>query len=117
MDDLYYKQYSEEESRIYNKAMDEIMAALQEGMAFHAACDSVAVEDAELKRFIVDDALKVMIAHLHYKIGQSLEDIAATLKVSAELIRKANGEMIEDISQSTSEMFGTTNPGTPFGNA
>lgn len=117
MEELHYKQYTEEESRIYNEAMDEIITALQDGMAFHAACDSVTVEDTELKKFIVDDALKVMIAHLHYKNGHSLEDVAATLKVSDEVIHKANGEMIEDISQTASEMFRTTNPGEPFGNA
>ncbi|MDQ7786096.1 MAG: hypothetical protein RDU01_00645 [Thermodesulfovibrionales bacterium] len=117
MEDLHYKEYTEEESQIYNKAMDEIIAALEGGMDFHAACDTVSVDDTELKKFIVDDALKVIIAHLHYKNGLSLEDVAATLKVSTELVHKANGEMIEDISHTASEVFKTTNPNTPFGNA
>jgi ribosome-binding protein aMBF1 (putative translation factor) len=117
MKDFHYKEYTEEESRIYNKAMDEIIAALEDGMAFHAACDSVSVDDTELKRFIVDDVLKVIIAHHHYKNGLSLEDVAATLKVSIEIIHKANDEMLEDISRTATEVFKTTNPDMPFGNA
>ena len=32
MEDFQYKEYTEEESRIYNEAMGNIMAALQKGV-------------------------------------------------------------------------------------
>jgi hypothetical protein len=70
-----------------------------------------------LKGFIIDDALNVMIAHLHYKNGLALEDVAAELKVSLEMVHKANAEMMEDIATTTSQGFGMTNPDAPFGNA
>jgi hypothetical protein len=117
MEDFHYKEYTEEESRIYNQAIDEIMKGLETGMSFDSACDAVSVDDETLKGFIIDDALKVMIAHLHYKNGLALEDVAAQLKVSHEKVHKANGEMIEDIAITTSHGFGMTNPDAPFGNA
>jgi hypothetical protein len=117
MEDFHYKEYTEEESRIYNQAIDEIMKGLETGMAFHSACDAVSVDDEALKRFIIDDALKIMIAHLHYKNGLALEEVAEQLKVSPETVHKANGEMLEDIARTTSQGFSMTNPDMPFGNA
>ena len=117
MEDFRYKEYTEEESKIYNNAMDRIMGALQSGMNFHDACGTADVGDEELKGFIEDDALKIMIADMHFKKGSSFEEIADALKVPVNIIRKANAEMLEDISISTAEVFKAANPDAQFGNA
>lgn len=117
MEDFRYKEYTEEESRIYHDAMDRIMEALQRGMSFYDACGAADVGDEELKRFIEDDALKIMIADMHYKKGVSLEETAGVLKVPVEIISKANAEMLEDLSISSSEVFKSANPDAQFGNA
>jgi len=117
MEDFHYKEYTEEESRIYHDAMDRIMEALHNGMNFRDACGTADVGDEELKRFIEDDALKIMIADMHFKKGLSLEEVAGTLKVPVDVVSKANAEMLEDISISTAEVFKAANPDAPFGNA
>jgi len=117
MEDFRYKEYTEEESRIYHDAMDRIMEALQSGTTFHDACGAAEVGDEELKRFIEDDALKIMIADMHFKKGLSLEEVAGALKVPVDVVSKANAEMLEDISISTAEVFKAANPDAPFGNA
>jgi hypothetical protein len=117
MEDFHYKEYTEEESRIYHDAMDRIMEALQSGMNFHDACGTAVVGDEELKRFIEDDALKIMIADMHFKKGLPLEEVADTLKVPVDIIIKADAEMLEDISISTAEVFKAANPDAQFGNA
>jgi hypothetical protein len=117
MEDFRYKEYTEEESRMYHNAMDRIMEALQRGMNFHDACRTANVGDEELKRFIEDDALKIMIADMHFKKGFSLEETADALKVPVDVVSKANAEMLEDISISSAEVFKSANPDAQFGNA
>ena len=117
MEDFRYKEYTEEESRIYHDAMDRIMEALHNGMNFRDACGTADVGDEELKRFIEDDALKIMIADMHFKKGASFEEVADALKVPVDIIIKANAEMLEDISISTAEVFKAANPDAQFGNA
>ncbi|MEW6585231.1 MAG: hypothetical protein AB1442_06420 [Nitrospirota bacterium] len=117
MEDFQYKDYTEDESTLYNDVMNKIMAGLRNGLTFSDACDAAVSEDKELKEFIVDDALKIVIVDLHYVGGLSLEDVASTLKVPFDTVNKAHSEMIEDVSISSAEAFRMSNPDTPFGNA
>lgn len=117
MSDLKYKEYSEEESRIYEKAMTKIREGLKNGLNFNEACSIVDVGDEELKRYIVDDALKVMIAEMHYAKGMPLMQVADALKVPLKAIYTANMEMLEDVGIAAAEIYRTSNPGGPIGNA
>ena len=104
MKDFTYKDYTEEETEIYNAAMDKIMEGLEQGLPFTESCEHAIVEDEQLRRFIIDDALKIMIADIHYKRGLSLGHVADALRVSIDTINKANTEMLEDIEISASGM-------------
>lgn len=117
MEDFTYKEYTEEESRIYDRALKEILGELSKGASFDEACRSVEVADAQLKSFIVDDALKVVIAEMHYKGGMPLERLADTLKLGIERLSLANREMIEDIETMSSEVYRARTFGGPAGNA
>jgi hypothetical protein len=117
MKDFQYKEYTEEESRIYNEAMNNIMAALQNGSNFDEACASVDVADGELKGFIVDDVLKVLIADIHYAKNLPLEHIADTFKISMDIINRANMEMMQDVEIASSEVYMTKHPDGHVGNA
>lgn len=117
MGDFIYKEYTDEENKIYDKAMAKIMDGLRDGLGFDEACNSANVEDKELKEFIVDDALKIMIAEIHYVKGLSLPEVATLLKVSIEPINKANLEMLEDIGLTATEVYKLNNPDTQIGNA
>ena len=117
MEDFTYKEYTEEESRIYNEAMDSVMDGLQNGLSFAAACGRLEIEDETLKKFIMDDALKIMIADIHFKKGLSLEHVSGTLGVPIGMVKKAQGEMLEDIEISTTQVYKSLNPDSPVGNA
>jgi hypothetical protein len=117
MEDFQYKEYTEEESRIYNEAMGNIMAALQKGASFDEACASVNIADSELKGFVVDDALKVLIADIHYAKNLPLEHIADTFKISLDILSKANKEMMQDVEISSSKVYMAKNPDGHVGNA
>ena len=117
MENFTYKEYSEEETKIYYEAMDKIMAALSNGSKFDEACGSAVIEDAQLKEFIVDDALKISIADLVYKKGLSLEQVADTLQVPIDKVGKAHAEMLEDVEISVSEAYKMSNTSGPVGHA
>jgi hypothetical protein len=110
MEDFTYKEYTEEETKIYHEAMDKIMEGLEEGLTFHESCSAVIVKDEQLKEFIRDDALKIMIADTHYTKGLSLQHLADTLQIPIDTIDKANAEMLEDVEISAAGMYRMNNP-------
>lgn len=116
MDDIRYKEYTPEESAIYEKAMAKIRKALGDGMSFAEACALAEVKDGELKAFIVDDALKIVIGEMHYGKGASLQQVAETLKVPLRLVNKASMEMLEDAGIAAAQAYRTGMSG-PVGNA
>jgi hypothetical protein len=117
MSDIKYKEYTAEENKIYEKAMTMIMEGLKNGLNFNEACSVINIEDKELKRYIVDDALKVMIADMHYAKGMTLKQVADALKVPLKTIDTANMEMLEDVGITAAEIYSRSNPGSPIGNA
>jgi hypothetical protein len=117
MGEFKYKEYTEEENRIYSEAMDKIMRGLEDGLSFHDACNAAPVEDEELKAFILDDALKILIASMHYTKGVPLDEVASLLNVSVEVVGKADREMLDDIAISSTEAYRSNNPDGPTGNA
>ncbi len=110
MEDFIYKEYSEEEDKIYSEAMNGIMEGLKNGLTFQESCSAVIVEDEQLKKFIVDDALKIIIAETHYEKGHPLKHVADALCVPIEVVEKANAEMIEDVEITASEACKMNNP-------
>jgi hypothetical protein len=117
MEKFKYKEYTQEETVVYDNAMEKIIEAYQNGLSYKEACSVVNIEDPELRGFIFDDALKVMIADLHFSKGMTLPDVANRLKVSMRSIIIAYNEMLEDVGISALEEYKLINPEGPIGNA
>ncbi|MFO0753069.1 MAG: hypothetical protein U0411_07090 [Thermodesulfovibrionales bacterium] len=117
MADVRYKQYTEEEGRIYDAAIARIREGMKNGLSFQEACISIRVEDAELKRLILDDALKIMIAEMHFGKGILLPQVAGILKVPMDTITAAVAEMLDDVGITAAEQYRQKNPDAPFGSA
>jgi len=98
-----FKDFDEEEDRIYKKNIEMIRASVNSGVKFDLACEFIAVEDKELKELIIDDALKVHVAEMHYGKGLSLLDVSKALGVSMERLLKANTEMMEEVIHTAAE--------------
>jgi hypothetical protein len=117
MEEFEYKVYTEEETRIYNAAIPKILQGIKDGLPFCDACNLVQIDDKTLKQFVEDDALKIVLAELHYSQKLSLEEISAMLSVSLDVITQANDEMLEDIGITASEVFRKQDTDGPYGNA
>lgn len=114
-----YKEYSPEEDRIYSESIAKIREGMRNGLAFDKACQTIEVADEELREFILDDALKIMIAELHYGKGTNLEEVARILNVSMGKVSLASLEMLEDAGIAAAEQSRKENlkPNGPVGNA
>lgn len=117
MSEIQYKQYTPEEDKIYDEAIAIIRDALKNGLNFQEACSMICVDDHVLRRFIVDDALKIMIAEMHYLKGLSLQQVSDTLNVPPKIINIANREMLEDAGMAAAEFYNKNNSEGNFGNA
>ena len=114
-----YKEYSPEEDRIYSESITKIREGMKNGLTFSEACQSIDVADEELKEFILDDALKIMIAELHYGKSMKLDEVSRTLNVPMARISVASLEMLEDAGIAAAELNRKDNPKPdgPAGNA
>jgi hypothetical protein len=112
-----YKVYTAEESEIYENAMAKIRSALGNGLSFNEACATVDIADGELKKFVFADALKVMIAEMHYAKGIPLIRVAEELKTPIADINRAHMEMLEDAGIMAAEEFNRSDSAGIFGNA
>ncbi|MBF0505754.1 MAG: hypothetical protein HQL09_02860 [Nitrospirae bacterium] len=117
MGDFKYKDYTPEESRIYDEAMVKIREGMKNGLSFSEACSAINIQDPELKHFIEEDALKVMIAEMHYQKGIPLPQVSDTLKIPLKKINAANMEMLEDVGTTAAAIYRESNPDGPIGNA
>ncbi|MCX7988774.1 MAG: hypothetical protein N2647_04965 [Thermodesulfovibrio sp.] len=107
--DFVYREYSDEESIIYEKAINEILINIKNGMTFQDAIDNVNVTDRNLKSLIEDDALKILIAELCYVSKIPFEELAKMIGLPLERIRTANFEMLEDIEATLNNTFNKDN--------
>lgn len=117
MSDVIYKQYSDEESRIYDTAVAKIRNGLKSGLSFREACSAVDVADEDLKRLIADDVLKITLAEMHFGLGTPIPQIAETLKIPMKDLNLAIAEMLDDVGITAAEEYRKNNPDMPIGNA
>ncbi|MGD0885889.1 MAG: hypothetical protein ABSA46_13650 [Thermodesulfovibrionales bacterium] len=103
-EEVNYKNFNEEEGRIYRKYIEVIRSGISNGVKFDVACDFITVEDVELRNLIIDDALKIEIAEMHYGKGRSLLDVSKNLGVPMDRLLKATAEMMEDIVNTAREV-------------
>ena len=97
--------FNADEERLHEAGFAAIRAGLAEGLGFDAACARVEAADADLRRIIVDDFLKVTIAERHFQAGQGTEEVAAALGVSLERVEFARREMLAEVAAASVEVF------------
>ncbi|MFQ3574399.1 MAG: hypothetical protein SNJ53_07190 [Thermodesulfovibrionales bacterium] len=117
MSSLRYKEYNDEEARIYEEGIEKMRRCMNQGKTFQEASDLIDVEDDSLKGFILDDALKIFIAEQHFVLGLSLNKISESLRVDLNTIQKAVVEMLEDVAHTSAEYYRMVHGDDAIGNA
>lgn len=104
-DELPDNAFLSETNIAYEKAVATIREGLGKGLGFDSACAEIEIESEGLKRQIIDDMLKVLIAEEHFNKNISLDELAATLKISPERLETARAEMLEDVKNTSIKAF------------
>jgi DNA-directed RNA polymerase specialized sigma subunit len=97
MEDIKYKEYTEQESKRYTESIEKLNNSMAQGLTFDDACSRIDVADPELKRLITEDFLMISIAQLHYEKGFDLKDVAKRLSISYERVSDAHKAMLQDV--------------------
>mgnify|MGYP003423719817 CR=1 FL=1 len=106
MPEFLFKEFTPEEDKIYEEAVNKYRETIAAGKTLRQAYESYVVADKELEALIQADFLKIMIADLHFGKGKSLEEVAGTLKVPNELIQDTKNRMLQEAGVSAGNEFG-----------
>ncbi len=110
MADAWYEGLSDdalktETAKAYEKAFAKIREGLAQGLGFDAACAAIDVEDEAVRKGIIDDILKVLIAEEHFTKNIPLDELAKTLRVSVDRLESSKLSMIEDVKDASIKAF------------
>ncbi len=94
-----------ETDKAYEKAEAKIREGLAQGLDFDTACAAIEVKDEELRKSIIDDMIKVLIAEEHFTKNIPLEELANRLKIPVERLESAKSGMIEDVKNTSIKAF------------
>ncbi len=112
MPEFNFKEFTPEESRIYEEAIAKYREAIAAGSKLKQAYESYSIADQELSSLVQADFLKILIAERHFAQNQPLEKIARDLDVSLELIMDTHARMLQEVGITAANQFGQEFSGT-----
>ena len=91
--------------KTYEQAVEKIRKGLEQGLDFDKASAAIDVEDEDLKKHIIDDMLKVIIAEEHFTKSLPLNKLSEKLNIAIDRLEKAKEEMLEDVKNTSVKAF------------
>ena len=89
--------FSSNNWRTYEHAIKRIRCGLSKGLTYEQACNTLTDIDQDMKIFIVEDFLKILIAEEHFGSGLGIDDMALLLGLPYEKIVACRSAMIEEV--------------------
>ncbi len=99
--------FTEEEGRIHKAGFKVIYNGMSRGLGFDDACAGLQVVDPELRQVIIDDYLKVTIAERHFQSGESLEEVARSLKIPLRRVEETRASMLREVQDAAAAVYRT----------
>ena len=106
MPEFQFKEFTAEENKIYEEAVNAYREAITAGKNLREAYESYPIVEAALASLIQADFLKILIAERHFAQQQTLEEIAAALGISSDLIKDTYKRMLQEVGVSAASQFG-----------
>ncbi len=106
MPEFDFKEFSPEEDRIYEEAVNKFREAVTAGKTLRQAFESYAIADKDLEKLIQADFLKILIAERHFGQQQPLEEIARSLDVRVDLLKETHVRMLQEVGITAANQFG-----------
>mgnify|MGYP005840214951 CR=1 FL=1 len=105
MPEFAFKEFTPEEDRIYEEAVNKYRQAIAAGKTLKEAYDSYEIADKDLERLIQADFLKILIAERHFGGRQSLDVVAKELGVPSKLVKETHARMLQEVGVTAAESF------------
>jgi hypothetical protein len=96
-----YGQFTAVMHREYEEAVKKMREELSRGGTYDHACEALAHISQEIKTFVREDFLKIIIAEEHFGAGIKLCDIALFLELPHEKIEATLLVLLSDMQRET----------------
>jgi hypothetical protein len=106
MPEFSFKEFTAEESAIYEEAMSKFRAAITAGKPLKQVYESYPIADPELSSLIQADFLKIQIAERHFGQRQTLDEMSKALDVSPDLLKNTLARMLQEVGITAANQFG-----------
>lgn len=92
-----YVQFTPVMHREYEHAVKKIRHELSQGRTYDHACDALVDISREIKTFVKEDFLKIIIGEEHFGAGIEIADIALLLELPYEKVEAARLALLNDM--------------------
>jgi hypothetical protein len=106
MPEFSFKEFTPEENRIYEEAINAYREAIAGGKKLKETYESYFIADEGLRSLIQVDFLKILIAERHFAKREPLESLASTLGVSLDLMKDTMKRMLQEVGVTAANQFG-----------
>lgn len=96
-----YVQFTAIMHREYERAVKKMREELSLGRTYDHAYDTLADISLEIKTFVREDFLKIIIAEEHFGAGLEISDIALLLELPYEQVESARLTLLNDMVRET----------------
>ncbi len=96
-----YGQFTAIMHREYERAVKKIREELSQGRTYDHACDTLTDISPEIRTFVKEDFLKIIIAEEHFGAGIDISDIAMFLELPYEKVQSARQTLLNDMARET----------------
>ncbi len=107
MPEFSFKQFTPEEDKIYEDAVNAFREAIAAGKKLKEAYASHSIADEELRSIIQADFLKILIAERHFAKREPLDALALSLGVSLDIVTDTMKRMLQEVGITAANQFGS----------
>jgi hypothetical protein len=105
MPEFSIKQFTPEEDKVYEDAVNAYRAALGEGKTLKEAYAASRIADEELRSIVQADFLKILIAERHFGKRETLEAISKELDVPLDVMQQTLARMLQEVGATQAGQF------------
>jgi hypothetical protein len=98
--------WSPELHKIYEQAVRQLRQKISHGQTYEQAFDTLSDLDHEMRAFIEDDFLKIIIAEEHFGADIPIDDLALFLGLPIRQLEACRDSLLMDMHFESSEHFG-----------
>lgn len=105
MPEFEIKQFTPEENRIYEEAVNSYRSAVAGGKKLKEAFETYIIKDEELRSFVQVDFLKILIAERHFGGREPLDSLAKALDIPMDLAQQTLARMLQEVGVTAADQF------------